>query len=506
MVTREQLRFYCQKVLPLAYDDSLSYYELLCKVVKYVNDLAITYNQIIQNFNVILTDYLESEDFQNLLEKFVKGEIPDYTYVQHYVNYLGMDDNEAIKEAVKDCPLHGTVMFPRRTVNMHESLVIDKPICVKGNYTGWVFDDSTDHISQEQFIEHSLVNSASTAVLISVPGVKIENMAIQVTNESAPNVHGIVIAPGATNTTKAMRYVNLEHVYVWIKPGVENSACIYMDNLFKSTFYDVSTYGGYHGFHHGGVSANGTSMTFQNCWAVNYTGIGFRLEKLYYSTLQNCAADSYSGGLHGYQFSNCLCLTVQSSGAENCAAACFVAESCKGCRFDVVMVKDQQNTAESTPAGAFEVTDCDGVIIGGFHTEDETQKRHAFVKATNSLFELRGASAYGDTFVLDDGTTQTFSQDYCKVFKVDAGKLFPNDTFVESNLIVVNGILHGFLKQSTASQRTLTATATLSTNARIDYSGYYVVENRISITTGDTIVFDCPSCNVKQLYTIRKMS
>lgn len=30
-------RFWCQKVLPLVYDDSLSYYELLCKVVDYLN-------------------------------------------------------------------------------------------------------------------------------------------------------------------------------------------------------------------------------------------------------------------------------------------------------------------------------------------------------------------------------------------------------------------------------------------------------------------------------------
>lgn len=32
-------RFWCQKVLPLVYDDSLSYYELLCKVVDYINNL-----------------------------------------------------------------------------------------------------------------------------------------------------------------------------------------------------------------------------------------------------------------------------------------------------------------------------------------------------------------------------------------------------------------------------------------------------------------------------------
>lgn len=38
-------RFWCQKVLPLVYDDSLSYYEILCKVVKYINDL-ITQDKI----------------------------------------------------------------------------------------------------------------------------------------------------------------------------------------------------------------------------------------------------------------------------------------------------------------------------------------------------------------------------------------------------------------------------------------------------------------------------
>ena len=32
-------KFWCQKALPLVYDDSLSYYEVLCKLTKYVNGL-----------------------------------------------------------------------------------------------------------------------------------------------------------------------------------------------------------------------------------------------------------------------------------------------------------------------------------------------------------------------------------------------------------------------------------------------------------------------------------
>lgn len=35
----DKFRFWCQKVLPLVYDDSLSYYEVLCKVVDYLNKL-----------------------------------------------------------------------------------------------------------------------------------------------------------------------------------------------------------------------------------------------------------------------------------------------------------------------------------------------------------------------------------------------------------------------------------------------------------------------------------
>lgn len=39
ITTLTKFNFWCQKVLPLVYDDSLSYYEVLCKVVEYINNL-----------------------------------------------------------------------------------------------------------------------------------------------------------------------------------------------------------------------------------------------------------------------------------------------------------------------------------------------------------------------------------------------------------------------------------------------------------------------------------
>ena len=35
-----KFRVWCQKVLPTIYDDSLSYYELICKVLKVMQDIA----------------------------------------------------------------------------------------------------------------------------------------------------------------------------------------------------------------------------------------------------------------------------------------------------------------------------------------------------------------------------------------------------------------------------------------------------------------------------------
>lgn len=40
------LKFYCQKVLPLAFDDSLSYYESLCKIADKLNEVIQSSNGI----------------------------------------------------------------------------------------------------------------------------------------------------------------------------------------------------------------------------------------------------------------------------------------------------------------------------------------------------------------------------------------------------------------------------------------------------------------------------
>lgn len=60
----DQFKFWCQKVLPLVYEDSLSYYEILCKCVKYINDL-------IDNNKIIASELEELEEELKIVQKWI---------------------------------------------------------------------------------------------------------------------------------------------------------------------------------------------------------------------------------------------------------------------------------------------------------------------------------------------------------------------------------------------------------------------------------------------------
>lgn len=104
-------RFWCQKALPLVYDDSLSYYEVLCKVVSYLNNMmtdlttgtgAITQfaNQFVIN-QQFLNDMAEKlgENTEEL-EDYINDRMGDFTdaynelqdYVNEYFNNLDVQD------------------------------------------------------------------------------------------------------------------------------------------------------------------------------------------------------------------------------------------------------------------------------------------------------------------------------------------------------------------------------------------------------------------------------
>lgn len=108
-------RFWCQKVLPLVYDDSLSYYEVLCKVTDYINGIINNQGEMnaeiqalkaelqtvqtwIDNFDTtvieqIVREYLATMIFVEItMSGYIVYNIPD-TWADITFNTTGLDIN-----------------------------------------------------------------------------------------------------------------------------------------------------------------------------------------------------------------------------------------------------------------------------------------------------------------------------------------------------------------------------------------------------------------------------
>lgn len=77
MENLKHFNFWCQKVLPLVYDESISYYEVLCKVIDYLN-------KMVNDVNVIINDYDELKKELDQVQEWIKNF--DTSYVSELIS------------------------------------------------------------------------------------------------------------------------------------------------------------------------------------------------------------------------------------------------------------------------------------------------------------------------------------------------------------------------------------------------------------------------------------
>lgn len=68
--------FWCQKVLPLVYDDSISYYEVLCKMSDYLNQVINNVNALPDLIDDKIKEYISSGEIQNVLNELLQNYFP----------------------------------------------------------------------------------------------------------------------------------------------------------------------------------------------------------------------------------------------------------------------------------------------------------------------------------------------------------------------------------------------------------------------------------------------
>lgn len=78
------LYFYCQKILPAVFDDSLSYYEQLCKLTDKVNEIINTFEPESETIQEIVNRLNQQG---TLLDKIASGEYADL-YLEQLGSYI----------------------------------------------------------------------------------------------------------------------------------------------------------------------------------------------------------------------------------------------------------------------------------------------------------------------------------------------------------------------------------------------------------------------------------
>lgn len=97
-------KFWCQKVIPLVYDNSLSYYEVLCKVVEMCNDIITAQNQtteILKKYGLSIKELQEqTAALAAELEKIKNG---DYVslYLDSLIEWIDKNIQQLVGRIVK---------------------------------------------------------------------------------------------------------------------------------------------------------------------------------------------------------------------------------------------------------------------------------------------------------------------------------------------------------------------------------------------------------------------
>lgn len=83
----KRFKFWCQLVLPLVYDDSLSYYEVLCKIHDYLNKVIDNQNDMSSYLKQLDTDVETLKKDMNYLKSELDA-VKNGDYVSLYLNSI----------------------------------------------------------------------------------------------------------------------------------------------------------------------------------------------------------------------------------------------------------------------------------------------------------------------------------------------------------------------------------------------------------------------------------
>lgn len=209
-IKNRPFRFWCQKVLPLVYDDSLSYYELLCKVVCKLNELAENQNNLSDEIKQVAQDL---DNFKNqvpgMIEAKVQEWLDNYITTHGLVNSVnGMTGNVVLKKLTATTE-GGLSISGEDGYNGSEEKTIE---IAAGGVTADKLANgavTTDKIADGAVTDQKIADGAVTADKLAEGAVTADKLADGAIPEKLPNPHKLTFSGAVTGEYDGSAEVNI---------------------------------------------------------------------------------------------------------------------------------------------------------------------------------------------------------------------------------------------------------------------------------------------------------
>ena len=189
-IKNRPFRFWCQKVLPLVYDDSLSYYELLCKVVCKLNEMAENQNNLSDEIKQVAQDL---DDFKNQVPGMIEAKVQEW--LDNYITTHGLVNSVN--------GMKGNVVLKKLTATTEGGLSISG----EDGYNG--SEDKTIGIAAGGVTTEKIGNGAVTADKLAEGAVTADKLADGAIPEKLPNPHKLTFSGAVTGEYDGSEEVNI---------------------------------------------------------------------------------------------------------------------------------------------------------------------------------------------------------------------------------------------------------------------------------------------------------
>ena len=209
-IKNRPFRFWCQKVLPLVYDDSLSYYELLCKVVCKLNELAENQNNMSDEIKQVAADL---DDFKNqvpgMIEAKVQEWLDNYIATHGLVNHVNGMTGDVVLKKLTATSDGGLSISGEDGYNGSEDKTIE--IAAGGVTTDKLANGAvtTDKIADGAVTEQKIADGAVTAGKLADGAVTSDKLAGGAIPEKLPNPHKLTFSGAVTGEYDGSAEVNI---------------------------------------------------------------------------------------------------------------------------------------------------------------------------------------------------------------------------------------------------------------------------------------------------------